>query len=514
MNSGNNELSGHLAPRWPMFPTPSTLRAACSKGVGGVIEFILLTAVFLIAAYFSVSPAPPNAIPVHHDDYSNYASGAGGITVGWVRPLSSVAIQLLAAISPDYLIWCVRLLTVLYVFLHWKLFLEFCSGIRLRTLSSVLFGAAVLSTPVAVEYGRYTGMITHLISGCLGVAATLLLLKQLRSPNRAGLYLSVCLFILSTLAKEDFVLLYVVSLLYVVWFQRSDRIRIALVGAVGLGAGALVVLGAKILAKSAFLGIPDPGSTYFVDLSPNSITTTVIKYLKGALHPAMAEHGAFYFALFLFSVISFAIATLVKRRIPNQVFFLVAGLAVIAPYSLLPNHVNAYYEILWLPLVLSAAISACISLFELLYKSPSVSRVMVVPLLFAVALAANAIDYQGRKSVASWYDSVSSSNSRVLALLEERKESINQVGEVCIVGADMFSPWYMHDGSYLVNVLGLRAHWIMLVGDNAALAVGISMAKERSSVRVSVYPSAADFPSGCLLIDVAKNIKAGGSTGS
>ena len=507
MSSVKSELNRRLVWLRPTFSALGILRAAFAKIGARTFEFILFSAAFLVAAYFSVSVVLPNAVPVHHDDYTNYASGAGPITAGWVRPLSSIAIQLLAGTSPECLIWFVRLLTILYVLLNWRLFLEFCGNIRFCTLNSVFYAAAVFSTPIVAEYGRYTGMVTHLISGCLGVGAALILVQQVHSPNRVKLFVSVCLLVLSTLAKEDFALLYVVSIIYVLQFRSADRFRIACSGLMGLGLAAVFVLGAKFFAKSGFLGIPDPTSTYYVDASLISIASTIFKYLTGALHPAMLEHGQLVFGIFIFGLISFVVDALVNKRIPIQAYFLFGGLAVVAPYSILPNHVNAYYEILWLPFFISAAIFSAINFLQSLCKKPFEPGVIALPLLLLSALITNFIDYQGRSSIASWYDSVNQSNFITLKILEAQRAQINRTGKVCIIGADMFSPWYMHEGSYLPNVLGLNAHWFILVDDNSLLYQGISMGKEKSAVRVSVIRSHLDFPKGCHIIDLSASAK-------
>lgn len=55
----------------------------------GVIAFSLISAVFYLMAYYSVSDYLPNAIPVHNDDYTNYSSAADGLAWSWIRPLST-----------------------------------------------------------------------------------------------------------------------------------------------------------------------------------------------------------------------------------------------------------------------------------------------------------------------------------------------------------------------------------------------------------------------------------------
>ena len=54
-----------------------------------ILSFALISAVFYLMAYYSVSGFLPTSIPVHHDDYTNYSSAAGGLALSWIRPLST-----------------------------------------------------------------------------------------------------------------------------------------------------------------------------------------------------------------------------------------------------------------------------------------------------------------------------------------------------------------------------------------------------------------------------------------
>ena len=172
----------------------------------GVFSWALLFLIFYCSAYLSVSPHPPSAIPVHHDDYTNYAAGGHAFVWSWSRPLSNFIIHLLARLGPEWLIWSIRLLTVTFVFLTWKLLCELARP-RDYWTTLLLFGLASFATPIVVEYARYTGMITHLLSGCLGLAAVLFLFRGASRAGRGGLPLSAALLVSSALAKEDFVLL-------------------------------------------------------------------------------------------------------------------------------------------------------------------------------------------------------------------------------------------------------------------------------------------------------------------
>lgn len=227
----------------------------------GIFSFALISAVFYLMAYYSVSNFLPSAIPVHHDDYTNYSSAAGGLAWSWIRPLSTWLISVFSSLGPDWLIWAVRVFTVTYVFLCWKILIEVLQP-RHYWITLVLFALASLSSPIVAEYARYTGMMTHLMSGCLGLAAVYFLFKDDREESDTWLYMSVMLLLLSTLAKEDFILFYVFSFVYVLFKSKKVIEKRALFGLVGLVVSLMMVTGAKYLAASSFLGSSDAQSPY------------------------------------------------------------------------------------------------------------------------------------------------------------------------------------------------------------------------------------------------------------
>lgn len=456
-----------------------------------LISFVLISVIFYWMAYYSVSDLLPGSTPVHHDDFTNYSSAAGGLAWSWIRPLSTWLIYIFASLGPDCLIWAVRIFTATYVFLCWKILVEVIQP-RQYWMTLVLFAIASLSTPIIAEYARYTGMVTHMMSGCLGLAAVYFLFKEDREANGVWLYVSIALLLLSTLAKEDFILFYVFSFAYVMFKStRAIRKRV-LAGLIGLAVSLLMVAGAKFLAASSFLGASDAQSSYFIDTSVKGVASTVWRYLTGAGHPAMADHGLIISMSMLFSSVVALLVLIRDRKIPATLYVIGAALTLIAPYSVLPNHVNAYYELIWLPFVIGSIFVALTELLKSTHATPIRAYVICV-LLAAVAAALYVIDTPGRLSVANWYDTVGADNKKVLKQLEDNKAAINAAPSVCIYGANAFSPWYMHNGQYLETVLGLRTKWNIVIDKNSALYPGLQQGAVSSKGRVVVTePAQAD----------------------
>ncbi|NWD67680.1 hypothetical protein HX870_08755 [Pseudomonas gingeri] len=464
-----------------------------------ILSFVLVSVVFYWMAYYSVSGLLPNSIPIHHDDYSNYSLLANGVAWSWIRPLSTWLIYLLSSLGPDWLIWTVRILTATYVFLCWKILIEVVQP-RQYWITLALFAMASLSSPIVAEYARYTGMVTHMMSGCLGLAAVYCLFKDDREENDNWLYVSVALLLLSTLAKEDFILFYAFSFAYILLKSKKALKKRPLVGLVGLVISLLIVAGSKFFAASPFLGISDAQSPYLVDISPSGVVATVWRYLRWDEHPVMAVHGRIISMALIFSSVVAMIVLLRDRTIPKTLYIVGAILTLIAPYSVLPNHVNPYYELIWLPFIIT---SVYVALTELLNMN-TVTRLRTY--LVCAALAAFAIplyltDTPRRFNVAHWYDTQESNNIKVFKRLEDNKAAINTASSVCVYGADSFSPWYMHRGQYLETVMDLHTAWKIVIDKSSPLYPGFQIGAASSKGRIVVIDP-SDANTNCLKLSI------------
>lgn len=474
------------------------------KALSGVA---ILGAIFYFEAFFSVSDYPPGSVPVHHDDYTNYARGMVAFQWSWNRPLSTWLIHLLGIAGPAWLIGAVRVLSIVFVLLSWALL---CQLLRPRAYWLMLpaFAVAVLSTPVIVEYARYTGMITHLLSGSLGIAAVLALFRasdMSREPHPAkgrrlqGWYLlSVTLVVLSVLAKEDFILLYALSLVFAGLWWPARRTTLLVWGFPGLMICTALIGASKLFASTIFLGVAEASSTYYLNLTPASVAHAVWRYLTGAAHPAMQAHGRVVFAIFIASALIAFWLTAIRRGASRSLYFVLAVLALIAPYAVLPNHVNVYYELIWLPMLIAGAVAAATEMVESMAVPSVWHRRMPLTIMLAIAAVFTFVDNPGRSGIAAWYDERTRVNARVLEMLDMQRARINAAPAVCVSGADSFSPWFMHDGQYLSNVMGLDATWIVLVAPDSPLRVGFELSAAESRGTVIVADSADEFTPGCV----------------
>lgn len=468
------------------------------------LTFAVLFVIFYLCAFGT--SGVPNAIPVHHDDYTNYAQGSAPLALPLIRPLSTLFIQLLASAGPDSLIWAVRLLTVTYALLAWQLACFFghkSSGLAYWALLCA-FGVATFSTPILVEYGRYTGLITHLLSGCLGVGAAAALLHSARLADSRLAVASALLITMSVAAKEDFVLLYLGAAIFVALSGYQGRSAAIKASALGLLVATLLFISAKVFGKSAFLGSIDPASPYYFSVSVGSLYRTTLALITGSSHPAMVRHGAG--ALVVLAVTTPLAVALATRKLPGAAFLVLAALATIVPYATLPNHINAYYEFIWLPLLYGALtvtlIECCASLFP---QSRTCSSFFTVLTLASFAFAINFIDQMPRNSIRQWYEDAARETELTLGKVSEAKIQIEKAGVACVKGAGAFSPWYMHDGAYLSSVMSISAVWYVETPANASLIPGFKLSAEKSGGRIVLTPSLDKAPKDCPVIDLSPN---------
>jgi hypothetical protein len=467
-------------------------------------EWILLFLIFYWAAFYSVSDFLPNAIPVHHDDYDNYSLGAGQFHWSFVRPLSYGAIFVLSYLGPEWLIWSVRILTVTLAWLAWCLLVTL-NRPRYYWITFLFFGFACFLTPIIVDYGRYTGMITHLLSGCLGLGAVVLLFHNVRNDNSLGLPLSALLIVLSSLAKEDFVLFYAVSLWYVSLTYPKDR-KVLLWGLAGLCISIFIVVSSKFFGSSPFLSGGDPSHPYHVNISLWSIVSTVHSYLTGAGNPAVVPHGWIILTVYILSSFTTILIIIFRKKITQSAYLVIAVLCIILHYSVLPNHVYSSYEWLWVPLIIVLTYTI---VAELVSTSKNTLRRFdnMLP-LFTLALFVAALFFTvdpGRKSIAAWYDNITTTNKKTILLMKSQKDQINVADSVCIYGAGLFSPWHIHGGQYLQHVLGLNTTWYVVSSPSDQEYKGLLRGAENSGGKSHVINKQDEITKQCLIINLPTN---------
>jgi hypothetical protein len=418
---------------------------------------MVLAAVLLAYVVLHFVAIPGNRVvsfPVHHDDYNNLAHTRVALSSPFVRPVSTLALVLLssAGITSYYL--ALHALTISYVFLTFVFVLEF---LEIRSVRLIPLGTAALlvfSFEHLVDYYKYTGLITNLVSVNLGAAALVCLLRYCRGTGGLRTLLGGLVFSMgSLLAKEDFILAILLVPVAVAFERGGGSVwkRAALITTLVAGLAAAWFAFTVLVVQSAF--VASRAGTYGSVFSPVSLAMTTARYLTFS----RVSWAASAIQLFVLGL-----ALFVRPRGSFRKILVLQALtfALVAPYACLPNHVYVYYCFNWLPLqaasllILSAA------------GAPETWRSLKgvasgAALVSAIALAF--WTHPERRQVVSWYAQKAALNEAIFDTLVREKDALNAQGVVGVTGAPFFNPWFATDGSFLVNRLGIRCRWVVFV---------------------------------------------------
>ena len=386
--------------------------------------------------------------PVHHDDYTNLSNSVEEISWPAARPVSTVAIGLLASAGPRPYRLASNVLTVLYPALV-VLFLARVID-RGPSLPALTAAAAILfSFPGSLDWVKYTGLITNLLSGIFGVLALLFLHRGLAGEaRRSAIAAGLLFYALSVFSKEDFVLPVFLFLGFHLTRTGVPRKRAAFVLA-GAAACVLALLLYNGTLPHSFTSLGASGP-YQVHLSPSSVAATLVRYLT--LSPYLV-------AVMITTIVVGLAAARVDRESwrPLLLGFAITG-SLIAPYAVLPNHVAPYYPFGWLAWM-TGLIAVGVSVLAARVRWPAL--VYAVSVLLAI-LAVRQTHVE-RCAIVRWYGNESQRNENITRTLVENRAALASLPAVGVVGVEGLSPWSRLDGTYLRTRLDLENRWIVFV---------------------------------------------------
>lgn len=459
-------------------------------------SFLVACIIFYYFSYFSVSDLLPSALPLFSDDYNNYSLKLSNYHFSSVRPLSTFIVAALSILGPNFYIWTMRILCILYVWLIWLAFRQFTP--KNKKILYVLYFICVFSFPFSVEYARYTGLITSLTSGFFAVAAILFMQNFYKNKSLLfGILGSIFIF-LSVLCKEDYLLFY----LCFVAFKFMENKKINFLVLLSTISPIIFLLIAKISASSSFMGsnIVSPTDLYYVNINPVSIIITAYKLI---LVP-----GTFYqipgiLQLILITCNIILALLLLIRKDTFGLFYLALLISLLLPYSVLPNHISGFYSLIWTPFIY-------ISFFLMLTKLAGDKKHMsliTISTLIALTLITTLINYVPRKSIATGYEISSVKTKNVLDFIVSNKNKINNASCVLVSGVDCLSPWSRVTGAYLRDILHVDSTWYVVPLNNKCDEYfKDSVAPSKGKVSLAAT-SAPEKYKDCLKLDVSNYYK-------
>ncbi len=391
--------------------------------------------------------------PVHHDDYSNLGTAfpPEGLHT---RPVSFAMIGLIASGGPVLYSVVLQGLVVAcaaLVLLFTCRFLEH----RVSSVAAAWLFAIVFLHPRALEWGRYTGLLTNLLSAFFGLLALIVLEAGMRRPRAWLPALSGALLMLSAFSKEDYLLPFLaVALWGALAGQPRRRPALAHLAVAGVVASLLVLYNTRVVPKS-FTQIRPSGPYAFVH-SPAEFARVFVGYFSA---PPLVAAAAL-------AGIAFVLAALRLRPAWRGRILVLAAVPalLVVPYSFLPNHVFPYYSVSWL-LWLGATVLVVAS--ELIPRQTGVRQAVAMAAVFLLAAAYVSTRAESR-AIATWYAEHTARSRRVEDTLRRHAVQLASESEVGILGAEWPGPWTMTNGRYLEKRLGLPNRWIVFSAPGSA----------------------------------------------
>jgi hypothetical protein len=418
------------------------------------------TAALVGAGIGFFSATPENAVwphPWHHDDFNLLGLAGVHVEFGTVRPLAAEISALLAALGPAAVYLALSLLVALPLALA-VLWAAIVLDVRRGRAAFAAVGFAVGAVFFLFEASpwtvRYMGHLTNALSASLGMAAGLLAL-QIRRLGTGGRITMVALYGLAGLAKEDLLLLPMLSLApaFVESWRIGDR-RGARVCARYLIA--FVTLGAAIVAYNVRSGSPFlfGSGTYEARLDPTSILATVKNYLVCTRYARNLLVGLATASL---ASIGLRLATPARWSL-----LWLAVLALIAPYAPIGAHFYPLYAFNWLPLMLAALAWTIVQAGDR-FPSPS-GRVAVVSLAAIAVVSLYGIARKERRAQAVSISSAQTFSRQAMASAAAAVQAHPDARYAVVLGADeqVVGPWFASTGVYLNRALGREVRWLVL----------------------------------------------------
>jgi hypothetical protein len=456
------------------------------KSFGKLWQLLAVVAAYVFVVFVLCPGTRFIASPVQHDDFNNLAH----TEYMWysLRPVSYAILLTLSQLGVSAYYLALHILIITYVFFSLSVLR------RLLNISSVPFlillpvAAAMLSHENTVEYSKYTGLLTNLLSGVFAMAAmSLMSASQTESMSRRRMAAILALAAMSFWSKEDFIVAVLLLAAYFAWQVRiadgpKEHGRSWLILFGGLFCEAVLLFIYNRLVQNGFTEASS--GSYKPSFALLSIWNTA------QIYAAITPGALATFLLACSAVIWNAIG---RDRIPwtRVLAFLAVAGAMALPYLCLPNHVYAYYSLNW---TVWEAGGGLLLLWRVWpqYK--------FAPLIFLLAAAALYVSQPGRHILSLWYSQLAGVNRNILQLLVENRARLKDYPAVAVEGAPEHGPWFGTDGSFLKNRLQMDHIWLIRVHQDSSYLqaslelLGSDIKGDVKTVAIESEPAAPEIP--------------------
>jgi hypothetical protein len=496
---------------------PSSLRAtrvlqsAFSWAISAqsISTTLLATVIAYILVVFVLCPGNPLiGFPVHHDDFTNLGSGVKLPGLSW-RPVSYFLLSVLSGLGITFYYASLHVLVILYVFFSLRVLHLLLDAPQVPLIPAVLIAAGALSYESTIEYSKYTGLITNLLSGGFAVVAMFLIVNERQRarndsvPRTWMLAAALSAAALSFWSKEDFILPSILVACYVAFDVFGSTATSEVKRPWGLLAAGMFVL-AGLLAAYHHLSVnpllQSASGPYLSNYSPFSISKVAVDYLlltQVAVAATMLQISTLIWNAIAPSPIRWSVLLLIHVLI----------LSLLLPYSCLPNHVAPYYCVNWVVWQIGGS---ALVLWKL--SSRVAAKVAIAALMIACVLTGQPT----RQGIAKWYDQEGQRNRRIVELLKSHAAELRVHREVIVEGAPYLGPWFANGGQFLARE-GLDHEWLVRVPRESQYyrtlipLVGTSIQGSVRTVAIEDGPSPLSFPVVRLSPDGSGTVELSGS---
>lgn len=413
---------------------------------------------FITLLYFTLSLTLPIDstflnYPIHHDDYTNLSRNLNNLSFFVPRPVSTSIINIIGNLGhTSYLLWQ-NMMSVLFFFFCVKFVNSLYETSIPRILIAVALATCIMS-PHSVEFQKYTGLATNISSAVFGIVS-LVFINTAKGKFKSKYFFSSCIFFfLSMLSKEDF---WVPTLIYpsFAWLENKHNRQRVNPSSYFASTFTLTLIAATVIFFNHYVGsqfISSSSGTYRSDFGLVSIAKTLTVYLT---------QDKLTFWLVVLNFLS-AILDYINRKAIFSFFAITATITLIAPYTVLPNHVFLYYSFTW-QIFLTCSLVASINS----QKSKRPKALLALITIFVFVYIAPDL-YRHKKSVSSWYNAQSNVTKNIIKGIKLIQPQINNNSRIAIVSPPKLSPWSNNDFRYINNLIGLSPKWFIFVNESTA----------------------------------------------
>lgn len=415
--------------------------------------FFAVLLAYLVVQYLLIPHNTIFAFPVHHDDYNNLAYTFHSLVWCPIRPVSHAIIMLLAAMGRHVFYLALHALLLGYLSMVLIFICELLQLRRPRFALLMLLALAAVSFEHTLQYYKYTGMITNLLSAVFGTGSMLCLLSAFRHPNawKRRLTAGLLLAMLSMFSKEDFILPLMLLCLYFGLFAPLIFGKKCLVAT--RTAALMSLLCASVFLYNHWAENPyttTQTGTYAADFAPASIARTMLIYLTTPSLPLIASGG---------QLLALAAAMLWRSRVNWPLFLLLQTIVfvLILPYACLPHHVHPFYIQMWIAwqFGMLLAFSPCLERL-----SPRV-RLTAISAAIGMSIAIVSFTQKSRLLVAAWYQQEVTINRAMIKTVRDNAGLLRDFPIVGVTGAPVLGPWFNTDGGFLAGHCGVDRDWVV-----------------------------------------------------